>query len=73
MQYEGVQHITVEAAWHNYGKAAGPRRNRKMLDEYDPDLVVAFHDDLDASKGTKDMVDYATSQGVQVYHVRAVQ
>ena len=38
--------------------AAGPIRNRKMLEE-EPDLVVAFHDNLAFSKGTKDMLSAA--------------
>ena len=31
------------ADWRKFGKAAGPIRNQKMLDEGKPDLVVAFH------------------------------
>jgi len=64
---EGVEHITVEAEWMKYGKPAGPIRNRKMFDEHEPDVVIAFHDDLERSKGTRDMVDYAKSQGAAVY------
>jgi hypothetical protein len=44
--------------------AAGPIRNRKMLEEK-PDLVVAFHDNLAASKGTKDMLDAAKKASVK--------
>jgi hypothetical protein len=54
------------ADWELLGKSAGPIRNRFMLREGKPDLVVAFHDDLDNSKGTKDMVAIAKKAGVAV-------
>jgi hypothetical protein len=39
------------------GRAGGVVRNQLMLDsEADADLVLAFHDDLEESKGTRDMV-----------------
>lgn len=54
------------ANWNKYGKAAGPIRNQQMLDEGKPDLVLAFHDNLEHSKGTKDMVARAEKAGVKV-------
>jgi len=54
------------ADWDTYGKAAGPIRNRRMLTEGKPDLVLAFHSNLDKSKGTKDMVMIANKAGVKV-------
>ncbi len=42
--------------WNKYGKSAGPRRNQKMIDDGKPDFVLAFHDDIDSSKGTLDMI-----------------
>lgn len=62
----GLQYERYPAQWDKYGRAAGPIRNQQMLDEGQPDLVVAFHDNLDASKGTKDMVTRARKAGVQV-------
>jgi hypothetical protein len=44
------------AKWKIYGFAAGPIRNQQMLDEEEIDLVLAFHDDLEHSSGTADMV-----------------
>lgn len=44
--------------------AAGPIRNRKMLEEK-PDVVVAFHDSIATSKGTKDMLSAAKQAGVK--------
>lgn len=51
------------------GKAAGVLRNQQMLDVAWPDLVVAFHDDLPNSKGTKDMVGRAVRAGLPVWHL----
>jgi hypothetical protein len=48
--------LRFDADWKTHGKAAGPIRNQRMLDEGKPDLVVAFHDDLGRSKGTNDML-----------------
>lgn len=51
--------ITVEpypANWDKHGKAAGPIRNRQMLKEAKPDIVVAFP----GGDGTNDMVEIAT-------------
>ena len=53
------------ANWKEHGKAAGPIRNRAMLD-LKPDLVIAFHPDLESSKGTKDCVNEARRRGIPV-------
>jgi hypothetical protein len=58
------------ADWMRYGLAAGPIRNRQMLKEGRPDLVLAFHDDLKMSKGTKDMIKVAQKAGVEVIKVK---
>lgn len=57
------------ADWDRYGKAAGPIRNTQMLREGKPDLVIAFHDDLAHSKGTKDMIRQALKAEVPVIAV----
>jgi len=59
------------AEWDKYHKAAGPKRNQQMLDEEHPNLVIAFHDDIKTSKGTKDMVKRALKANVQVIHVQS--
>jgi hypothetical protein len=56
--------LTFSAEWKKHGKAAGPIRNQRMLDEGKPDLVVAFHDDLGRSKGTNDMLARAERANV---------
>jgi hypothetical protein len=52
------------ADWDKYGKAAGYRRNSQMLTEGKPDLVIAFHQNLKRSKGTKMMLEIAQKAGV---------
>lgn len=59
----GWEVLPFPAEWERYGRAAGPRRNRAMLAAR-PDIVVAFHDSLDASRGTKDMLRQARRSGV---------
>lgn len=47
-------------------KAAGYKRNKKMLDQGKPDLVVAF----EGGNGTAHMVDIAENAGVGVLKIR---
>lgn len=55
------------ADWDAHGRKAGPIRNRQMLkDNPDIDLVLAFHDDLNRSRGTADMVRAARKAGIPV-------
>jgi len=49
--------IPCPANWTLYKKRAGRIRNQEMYDKESPfDLVLAFHDDIENSKGTKHMV-----------------
>lgn len=68
------------ADWDRFGNAAGPIRNQEMLDKENTDgdeidICIAFHDDLESSKGTKDMVARADNAGVNTrrYFSRAEQ
>lgn len=61
----GISVVSVPANWDLFGLAAGPIRNSRML-TYKPDLVLAFHDYISQSKGTKDMVAKAKAQSVPV-------
>jgi hypothetical protein len=56
--------LAIPADWQTYGRSAGPIRNQVMLDQQ-PDIVLAFHDDIENSKGTKDMVKRAKAVGVE--------
>lgn len=62
-----VNVIPFPADWDAHGRAAGPIRNQQMLDEGKPDWVIAFTNDLEASRGTRDMVGRAHKAGVPVY------
>lgn len=52
----------------SYDKSAGPKRNRQMFNSEHPDLVIAFHQDISKSVGTKDMVRYSLEQGCAVLY-----
>lgn len=58
----GVARVKEYAAWNARGRAAGPIRNRKMLTEHRPDLVLAFP----GGPGTADMVRQSRAAGVHV-------
>jgi hypothetical protein len=68
----GFTVIKYPADWNNHGRSAGPIRNNKMLKEGKPDLVIAFHNDLQHSKGTKHMVEIAlkaSNQGPKIIEI----
>lgn len=59
------EHIPVRefhANWKKHGRAAGPIRNKQMLELGHPDLVVAFK----GGKGTANMCKQAQASGVKV-------
>lgn len=62
----GIRTVRFDADWLAHGKAAGPIRNRRMLVEGQPDLVVAFP----GGRGTADMTAQARKFGVEVLAVR---
>ena len=53
---KGWQVLARPANWTLHGKAAGPIRNKEMLIEHQPDLLICFHDNISQSKGTKHML-----------------
>jgi len=62
----GMKVMPFPADWNKHGRAAGPIRNIQMLKEGKPDLVLAFHPDLEKSKGTKHMVEISKKAGIEV-------
>ena len=59
------RHLTIlkyPADWAKYHLGAGPIRNKQMLVEGKPDAVFCFHDDLERSKGTANMVSQYTKK-----------
>jgi hypothetical protein len=65
--FEGVKSQVFPADWAEHGRAAGPIRNQRMLDEGKPDLVIAFP----GGRGTADMVRRAKAAGIKVREVAA--
>lgn len=63
----GMQVERYPADWRKHGKAAGPIRNQRMLDEGKPALVIAFP----GGRGTADMVGRARAAGLPVKEVSA--
>lgn len=62
----GYEYEDYPADWDFYGPAAGPIRNKQILEEGKPDIVFAFHPNILHSKGTRNMIRQATKAGVKV-------
>jgi hypothetical protein len=54
--------ITFNANWDKYGKAAGHIRNKQMLEEGKPNLVIAFP----GGRGTLNMIQQTKKAGIQL-------
>ena len=52
------------AKWNLYGRGAGIIRNTEMRKVGKPDKVVAFHNDIGSSKGTKNMIKQSKAAGI---------
>lgn len=59
-----VNCLRVPAKWSVHKKAAGPIRNKEML-EFEPDLVVAFS----GNSGTQNMIKQARKNNIRVIDV----
>ena len=62
----GMTVDSYPADWNQYGRAAGPIRNQKMLDNNDIEKAIIFHENLQESKGTKDMVSRLKKKGIPI-------
>ena len=62
-----IRHAPFAADWRQFGKAAGPIRNARMLAEGKPDIVLAFP----GGRGTRDMTERARAAGVEVIEIAA--
>jgi len=65
----GLLEIACPAEWRKFGRAAGIIRNRQMLEEHRPHIVIAFHPAIEQARGTKHMVETARKAGVPVHIV----
>jgi|2_EtaG_2_1085320.scaffolds.fasta_scaffold20286_4 hypothetical protein len=62
----GIDVMEFPADWNQYGKKAGILRNIDMLN-INPDCALAFHSDINNSKGTKHMTSIARKANIPVY------
>ena len=62
----GIEVLRYPANWNKYGRAAGVIRNTQMLKEGKPDMVLAFHDHIEISKETSNMIGQAKKIGLPV-------
>jgi len=80
-----LDYMGFPARWKKEGKAAGPIRNKRMLVSIIGSLrmgldktywrgtqclVLAFHENIEKSKGTKHMLDLAEKHGIRAILVR---
>jgi hypothetical protein len=63
----GIMHKIYNANWKKWGRRAGPERNQLMIDDFKPDLVIAFP----GGGGTADTISRANKAGIQVVKVGA--
>lgn len=68
----GRKYQVFHADWRELGKAAGPIRNRTMLDTAKPDLLIAFRRGW-SSKGTDGCIKEARSRNIPVLICQAPQ
>lgn len=65
-----MEHEVFEAEWGKFGNFAGPVRNGLMLSQIpsrnSDHIVLAFHDNLKGSKGTRNCVRQALMLGFKV-------
>lgn len=59
-----VSVTTFFADWKRYGTNAGPIRNQRMLNA-EPDRVLAFHEAIAESRGTRDILNQASSRNIR--------
>ena len=67
----GFEVLPFHAEWEKYGLAAGPLRNKRMINEGKPNLVLAFHNNLSESKGTKNTITQAEKADITYTVIRS--
>jgi len=66
----GIPFEPYPAEWNKYRRPkgknpAGVIRNQQMLVEGKPNLVIGFHNNIENSRGTKDMLERAKKAGIE--------
>ena len=62
----GVPCARYKALWETEGRAAGPKRNRRMFGSFEPDGTAAFP----GGRGTNDMMNVTIDGGAYVVQVK---
>jgi hypothetical protein len=62
----GLRVIHYPADWETHGRSAGPIRNKLMLTDGQPHVIIAFK----GGHGTADMIRQGKKAGVPVYEVK---
>ena len=62
----GLRVVSYPADWKTHGRRAGPIRNKKMLTESQPHVIIAFK----GGNGTAHMMKIGREAGVTVYEVK---
>jgi hypothetical protein len=57
--------LAVLPDWQRHGKAAGPVRNRRMITDCAPNLVIAFP----GGRGTANMINQARAAKIEVIEI----
>jgi hypothetical protein len=66
----GIPVMKFPANWMKYGRAAGPLRNKQMLNDGKPHYAFAFYDRPRAeSRGTANMVGQLKAAGIPVEEI----
>lgn len=62
--FNGIILHQVPAEWKQYDSSAGPKRNQRMLDEFKPEIVIAFPGGV----GSENMCKKARAAGLLVVY-----
>lgn len=65
-EQQGIPTEIFAADWRRQGLGAGPASQQRMLEEGQPDLVVAFP----GGRGTPDLIESARARGLEVLDLR---
>ena len=68
----GLEHLDFPANWKQFGRAAGTIRNTAMLNER-PDLVIAFHDNIERSIGTVNCLRQAEKRFIETQLIVSIE
>jgi hypothetical protein len=61
----GYEIMPFKAKWNQYSRTAGYIRNEQMITIGCPNLILAFHNHIEISKGTKHMVYLGKKYGIR--------